>query len=479
MKKIGIDAISFYVPSLTVSMQALAKHRDIPYEKLNRGLGLEAMSIPDVNEDTASFAANALLQLFESNNLDPREIGRIYLGTESALDGSKPTATYAVEVVENKLKDTFGERCFKNCDVLDMTFACIGAVDALHNSLDWVRNNETRKAIVIASDLSKYELQSTGEYTQGAGAVAMLITHNPSIITIDDTWGVATKSEGDFFKPRRLYNKSSIFKEVIEQLDLSYSDEELNRILNSSNSEFWSNPNDSVEVFKEEPVFDGQFSNQCYSERITEAFDHFNSINSTNFLNDWDHFVFHLPYAFHGRRIIFNNWLQWAKTNNTYQKLVDDIGEFDEGNKKDWLKKASKSNIYRDFVNTRIAAGERASSLIGNMYTASIFMSLVSLLCDALEKDIDLTNNTIGFIGYGSGSKSKVFQGIVQENWKANVEKIQLFEYLKSRTEIDIDTYEKLHKCQLKQPVYNNSHVTMSHVESGETNKGLRRYSIN
>ncbi len=479
MKKIGIDAISFYVPTLKVSMQDLAERRNIPYEKLNRGLGLQAMTVPDVNEDAASFAANALIKLFEENDLNPREIGRIYLGTESAVDASKPTATYAIEMVEDSLADKFGDRCFKNCDVLDMTFACIGAVDALHNSMDWVRNNSNRKAIVIASDLSKYELLSTGEYTQGAGAVAVLITHEPAIIAIDDVWGVATKSEGDFFKPRRSFNKSSILKEVVTHLNLNISEEELNSIFNNLSSEFWSDPNNAIEVFKEEPVFDGQFSNQCYSDRITEAFEHFNSLQSIDFASDWHHFIFHLPYAFHGRRIVFDNWLKWAKNNGDYQHLVAEIGDIDPDNKRDWLKRASKSAIYKNFVDKKIASGELASSLIGNMYTASIFMSLISLLCDAHRNDQELHTNTIGFIAYGSGSKSKVFQGTVQPNWKQQVSKIKLFEYLDSRTTIDIDTYEQLHKSQLHTPLTNSRKVTISHVESGETNKGLRRYSFN
>jgi hydroxymethylglutaryl-CoA synthase len=41
--------------------------------------------------------------------------------------------------------------------VVDLTFACIGAVDALQNSLDWVRMGEDRMAIVIGSDVAKYE----------------------------------------------------------------------------------------------------------------------------------------------------------------------------------------------------------------------------------------------------------------------------------------------------------------------------------
>ena len=61
------------------------------------------MALTDCNEDTASMAANALLNLIENNDIDPKTIGRIYLGTESALDAAKPTATYAVGTVEKKL----------------------------------------------------------------------------------------------------------------------------------------------------------------------------------------------------------------------------------------------------------------------------------------------------------------------------------------------------------------------------------------
>ncbi|MEM1002750.1 MAG: hydroxymethylglutaryl-CoA synthase, partial [Bacteroidota bacterium] len=126
MSKVGIDAMAFYVPKLYVSMDDLAIERGIVADKLKKGLGLQKMALPDIDEDAATFAANALLNLIEQHNLDPSTIGRVYLGTESAVDGSKPTATYAVEIVEKKLAETYGARSFKNCDILDMTFACVG-----------------------------------------------------------------------------------------------------------------------------------------------------------------------------------------------------------------------------------------------------------------------------------------------------------------------------------------------------------------
>ena len=55
MSVIGIDAISFYVPRIYLSIKELSKNRDLEYEKLSKGLGLEKMSIPDADEDPSSF----------------------------------------------------------------------------------------------------------------------------------------------------------------------------------------------------------------------------------------------------------------------------------------------------------------------------------------------------------------------------------------------------------------------------------------
>ncbi|NNC95057.1 MAG: hydroxymethylglutaryl-CoA synthase family protein [Chitinophagales bacterium] len=476
MKRVGIDSLSFYVPSLFVSIEQLAAERNIEFAKLNKGLGLNKMAFPDRNEDAASFAANALFDLIEQNDINPTEIGRVYLGTESSLDGSKPTCTYAIEAVEYKLKDKYGERCFKNCDVLDMTFACIGAVDALQNSLDWVRNGSNRKAVVIASDLAKYDLYSTGEYTQGAGAVAMMVTEDPDILSITDNWGVAFNSVGDFFKPRRTFNKLEVLKQTARKLGKEISDDEAMELCNNDNSTFWSDPNAYFELYKDEPVYDGPYSNECYQDRINEALSHFKSQKDINVIEDWQHLVFHLPYAFQGRRMIVKNWVEWLKESYAIQELYEEIGKPDESELSAWYKTASKSKLYRSFVEMKIADGEKASSEIGNMYTASIFMSLLSILNKSFDDQIDITGNTIGFFSYGSGSKSKIFEGTIQENWKKKIEKSQLFQTLDSRSEIDIQSYEMLHKNQLNEPISKIDGIQLSSIGKEAAKLGLREY---
>ncbi|WP_265427968.1 hydroxymethylglutaryl-CoA synthase family protein [Chryseobacterium sp. YIM B08800] len=436
----GIEAASYYVPSLYLKIKDLAEKRGIEPAKLEKGLGLHKMGFPDVHEDAATFAAEALLKLIKDYQINPKEISRIYLGTESAIDAAKPTASYAMQMIEKVLEAEFGERCFKNCDVVDMTFACIGAVDALHNSLDFVRVNPDKKAVVIASDYAKYELASSGEYTQGGGAVALLVSAKPDLIEIENNWGVATESVFDFFKPRRHFKKENL-KNAPEAFP------------------------DKIEIFTDEPIFDGQYSNQCYQDRIREAYQHYEEVSGkTKPSKNWKYLIFHLPYAFHGKRVFteiysLENGLPYSNADE--QKAV------------------AKSENYIEFINSKIEKTQRASSEIGNMYTASIFMALLSGLQTSFNENEELAGEEIGFVGYGSGSKSKVFAGKVSENWKNVVTKWDLFENLKNRLAIDFDTYEKLHRKQLEysvNPDYNGFGLEFVELENPVL-KGARYYA--
>lgn len=413
----GIEAASFHVPSLYLEIKDLAEKRNIEPAKLEKGLGLHKMAFPDVHEDAATFAAEALLKLIKDNHLNPKEISRIYLGTESALDAAKPTATYAMQMVEAVLEKDFGKRCFKNCDVVDMTFACVGAVDAFQNCLDFCQANPGKKAVVIASDYAKYELASSGEYTQGGGAVALLLSDNPQLLEIENVYGVATESVFDFFKPRRAALKSDL----------------------SSATEFMP---DKIEIFTDEPVFDGQYSNQCYQDRIREAYEHYKEqIGIEKPYENWRYLIFHLPYAFHGKRVFTE--IYSLENGLSYQSPEEQ-------------KAVAKSEDYIKFINEKIEPSQRASSEVGNMYTASIFMALLSAMQVSYDQNENLEDQEIGFLAYGSGSKAKVFAGKVGKSWREVVQKWNIFENLKNRKAIDFETYEKLHRKQLESSVNPN-----------------------
>lgn len=420
---VGIDSISFDIPKIYLPISTLAIHRGIEPEKLTKGLGLQKMSFPDVNQDVVTFAANAALKLIKQEDCNPTSISRIYIGSESGVDSSKPIASYVLNMLENKL----GQGSFRNCDVVDMTFACIGAVDALQNCLDYIRLNPTKKAIVIATDNAKYDLKSTGEYTQGAGAIALLITSNPRIMSFSNNVGVSTDGVFDFFKPRRSLLKNEVTKSI-------------------ENTEWFGVAENEILIYKEQPIFDGQYSNQCYSNRIKEAYTHFKkeSQQSGKVYENWTSILMHLPYCFQGRRTFIEIF---AKENP--ELLNKQMGE----NEKDILKALTKSQEYIELVNQKIYPSEIASGQVGNIYTGSIFLGLLSTLCYYAQQNTPLENQKIGFIAYGSGSKSKVFEATVCENWKSVINQIPLFETLEQNQAINFETYEKLHKKELQNSI--------------------------
>jgi hydroxymethylglutaryl-CoA synthase len=61
------------------------------------------MTLPDVHQDAVVFGANALTKLIVDHNIDLTDIARIYVGTESAIDGSKPISSFLVALMEQNL----------------------------------------------------------------------------------------------------------------------------------------------------------------------------------------------------------------------------------------------------------------------------------------------------------------------------------------------------------------------------------------
>lgn len=416
--KVGIDSISFDVAKIHLPITTLAKARNIEPEKLEKGLGLFKMTLADFHQDTVVFGANALTKLIQDNKVNLNEVARIYVGTESSIDSSKPISSFLIALMEQK----FGENILSNCDVVDFTFACIGGVDAMQNCIDYVKLNPTKKAIVVTTDLAKYDLNSTGEYTQGAGAVAMLIASNPRIIAFENNWATSTKGVFDFFKPYR-----TISKEIITG--------------NNSNDPWFENLESEIEIHKEQPVFDGQYSNQCYMDRTRDAYFSFKKLKQTEvtIYNSWESIIMHLPYAFQGRRMLSEIYALDAEN-----KTITGNENTQEYQNK--LKETNKSEEYNIFVTKKLMPAELASSLIGNLYTGSIFMGLLSTLAHFNDTNKEITDSKFGFLAYGSGSKSKVFEGTIQKEWKAAIANCKLFETLENSLEIDFTTYQKLHK---------------------------------
>jgi hydroxymethylglutaryl-CoA synthase len=187
---VGIDHMAAYIPNRYLPLVDLAAARGTDANKYLVGIGIEEMAVPSPTEDVVVMAANAGYRVLEEAGVSPAEVGLLIVGTESADDRAKPTATHVHALLG----------VAHSCRVYDIVHACVGASYGLLSAVDWAHNPKHKYALVIATDIARYGVGSPGEPTQGAGAVAMLICKSPRLMAIEE---LSTYSSDvyDFWRP--------------------------------------------------------------------------------------------------------------------------------------------------------------------------------------------------------------------------------------------------------------------------------------
>ncbi len=79
----------------------------------------------------------------------------------------------------------------------------------------------------------------------------------------------------------------------------------------------------------------------------------------------------------------------------------------------------------------------------------NLFLEWISNYLD----DVEMEGKHVGLCGYGSGAKAKVFEGVVQPEWREISSRFHLFERLSARTPINKTVYEALHRGSRKRSV--------------------------
>lgn len=200
-KNVGIDAIGLAVPPLTLELADLARARNVEPAKFLDGLGTTRISIPPVDEDTVTLAVRAAKNALELGGVSAGEIGLCVVGTETGVDHSKPVAAF----VHGLLGLPSG------CRIYETKHACYGTTAGLQTALDWIRSGSARgkKALILGSDIARYGLRTPGEPTQGAGAVALLVSENARLVAFEpDDVGTFAHDVNDFWRP--LYSKDAV-----------------------------------------------------------------------------------------------------------------------------------------------------------------------------------------------------------------------------------------------------------------------------
>ena len=348
---IGIDKIGFATSPYVLRLKDLAAARDTDPEKLSKGLLLKEQSVAPITEDIVTLAATAADDILTDE--DKEAIDMVILATESGIDQSKAAAVF----VHGLLDIQPFARSF------EMKEACYAATAALDYAKLHVEKFPQSKVLVIASDIAKYGIGTPGEPTQGAGAVAMLISHNPRILSFNDDNVAQTRDVMDFWRPN----------------------------------------------YATTPFVNGIYSTQQYLDSLKTTWAEYQKRTGLT-LTDFASVCFHLPYpklALKGLKKILDKSLSEEKKDQLQYNFDQSI-------------------LY--------------SQRVGNIYTGSLFLGLLSLL----ENHPQLkAGDRIALFSYGSGAVSEIFSANLVPGFEQLLDHKRM-EKLDQRTVLSVADYERL-----------------------------------
>ncbi|HPG39751.1 MAG TPA: hydroxymethylglutaryl-CoA synthase [bacterium] len=266
--KAGIEAISFYTSHYFFDLKNLAEERQTPVDKFYHGIGQEKMAAPPPDEDVVTLAANAAYQVIQK--VDAEKIDTVIFATESGIDQSKSAGIYVHSMLGLS----------RNCRVLEVKQACYSAAAGIQLALPYLLLHPDRKVLLVAADIARYGLGSAGEPTQGAGAVAMVLSSQPKIIAFDQETGIYTEDVMDFWRPN----------------------------------------------YREEAFVDGKFSIKMYLKSLYEAWQQYTDRSGSRF-DDFYRFCYHLPFSRMGEKAHFHLAKHIGREDFSEEYLLGQINE--------------------------------------------------------------------------------------------------------------------------------------------------------
>lgn len=352
--EIGIDKMAFATTSEYIDLTDLAQARGVDPNKYLIGIGQSEQAVLPPTQDIVTLGAAAAEKILGAR--DRERVSTVIVATESGIDNSKASAIYIKRLL--------------NLDgyvrTVEVKEACYSATAAIQFARGLVALDPEQVVLVIAADVARYGLKTPGEVTQGAGAVAMLISKNPHVLAIEKTSVAYSQDVMDFWRP----------------------------------------------LYATEAIVDGKYSTNVYIDFFQHTLTRYEKLTGRK-LEDFAGIAFHLPFTKMGKKA-----------------LEAVLGDRDDATALR-LRKA-------------LLAEQNYSRRVGNLYTGSLYLGLISML----QNDSELKpGQRIGLFSYGSGAEGEFYSGILQPDYQDYLNNVA--GDLNSRQRISIAAYEQQFNDQL------------------------------
>ena len=445
--RVGISGLAAYLPPYRVDLKEWCAWTQSPWEKTRKVVG-HGFRMRGPDQSMYTMAATSAMRLIEQYGIDPRRVGYLALGTESSTDNSVG-AVIVKGMLDEALRAQGLPPINRYCEVPEIKHACLGGVYAMKGALRYLAlEPDDQCAIVISADIAEYERGSSGESTQGAAAVSMLLEKDPQLLEVALTQiGSASAYRGlDFRKPmlRHIIRKDS---------------------LNGHH--------------QDHPIFNGKYSTSCYLDQTLHALsDMFRKMqeSAAHYYRDLEAVFMHRPY----HRIPLTSFALsylFALSQDSgasqaelerycqaadidFAAVVDEMHAAPElfdlvqnGNlnadvyplSMELLRSFRRSAAFKEIVASKTGLGSELMKEVGNAYSAALPAWIAAGLEQALQEGRPLAGRNILATGYGSGDAAEAIPMRVVEGWEQAAGKIRMAQAFEPVQDLTREQYQDLH----------------------------------
>lgn len=444
---IGISGFAVYTPAYRVWLEDWCDWTGQPWDKIREVVG-RSFRVRGPEHSVYTMAATAVMRLIDQYDIDPRRVKFLGLGTESSGDNSAG-AIIIKGMVDQALEASGRPPISRSCEVPEFKHACLGGVYGMKGAIRHLAlDGAGSQAIVVCADIAEYARGSSGEPTQGAGAVAMLLEENPKLAVVDliNSGSASDYRIMDFRKPMLRFKGQSL---------------------------------EGTHHVQDFPVFNGKYSTTCYVDETLHALRDMyekRELQPADYHRSLKHVFMHRPY----RRMPETGWavsylfalgqgsdadreelagyseqagidIRDVLAEMGAQPAVAELAHPERLQDEAYpltmaLSRAfRKSKAYETAIARPLGLGSDAMQDLGNLYTAALSAWIAAGFEQALTDDSLAAGDEILTLGYGSGDAAEVIPFFVADGWREAAARIRFADNMKPAVDIDQAQYEALH----------------------------------
>ncbi|MBM4320353.1 MAG: hydroxymethylglutaryl-CoA synthase, partial [Deltaproteobacteria bacterium] len=337
----------------------------------------------------------------------------------------------------------------RRIELPELKSACLGGVYAVKGALRYLAlDGRGRQAIVVSADIALYARGSSGEETQGAGAVAQLLEEEPALYAVDlEQTGSAAEDRGlDFRKP------------------LVRSPLECGADIDPRSLDF--------------PVFNGKYTTVCYIDEVLRAVEDLlqrTGCDARTLYHEIEGVFMHRPYHRLPRTALAALYVRGLRGSEEHRRELgeycaaagcdlgevlgemsstpDLLGEMLRGRLEEMVYPQSMKLVrffrstarFFEVVERKMQLGAEAMKELGNLYCAALPAWIAAGLEEARAGRQELAGRTFLTIGYGSGDAAEAMLIRVAERWREAASRIGFASALLPAIDLDQEQYALLH----------------------------------